>query len=195
MQKLFPTLVFAAACLIAADRVYAQAPVGGQKKEEIKKQDSVPPATQKTLPEQAGTTEPSSKVKTTGDENIFSNGILTVPGAPTDTDTAPAKFSRRTAADDQLPIAAYRLKQLSADQRLEIARQLSTSAQQPAQQSGYANVGAELPAAIAQSVTPVPEALTNKYPELRGTAFMFSDSKIIIVDRDNNLVVGVLATS
>lgn len=196
MRMYLIALLLGGACLTAVNPVYAQA-VGEQKKEEIKKQDPVPPATGRNLSEQAGTTEPSSKVTTGGDDNVFSNGTLTVSGALPDTDTAPAKFSERTNADDQLPIAAYRLKRLSPDHRLDIARQIAgTSSQQKPSSDGYARVGAELPAAIAlDALTPVPEALASKYPELRGTASMISDGKIVIVDRDNNLVVGVLTDS
>jgi hypothetical protein len=96
-----------------------------------------------------------------------------------------------------MPIAAYRLKPLSPDQRADIARQLAPPGQQqPAQSSGYANIGAELPAAISlEGLMRLPEALTSKYAGLRGTGFMISDGKIVIVDRDNNLVVGVLDPS
>lgn len=140
--------------------------------------------------------EPSSRVKPGADENVFVNGVSTVQGAPTDVDTAPSKFSERTAADDRLPIVGYRLKHYSADQRREIARQLSVPsgyALSPADLKGYATLGMELPGTIAmQALTPVPQTIAEKYPELRGTGFMPSDGKMLIVDLDNNLVVGVL---
>src|SRR5262245_5272150 len=56
---------------------------------------------------------------------VFVNGALTVPGAPPDTDTVPAKFSARNDASDRLPIAAFRLKHLTDDQHREIHQQLS----------------------------------------------------------------------
>jgi hypothetical protein len=186
----------AAICVAAAHPALGQGAVDNKTAQELKKEDSVPPATGRSLPEQAGTTEPSSKAKSGTDENVFVNGVLTVPGAPTDVDTAPAKFSERTAADDRLPIVGYRLKQLSEAQRREIAQQLSVPsghALSPADLKGYAVLGAELPGPMAmQALTPLPQALTEKYPELRGTAFMPSDGKMLIVDLDNNLVVGVL---
>ena len=115
----------AAICVAAAHPALGQGAVDNKTAQELKKEDSVPPATGRSLPEQAGTTEPSSKAKSGTDENVFVNGVLTVPGAPTDVDTAPAKFSERTAADDRLPIVGYRLKQLSEAQRREIAQQES----------------------------------------------------------------------
>ena len=96
------------------------------KVEALQKQDTVPPVAGKNLSEQAGTTEPSSQVKgTSASADVFVNGVLAVPGAPTEVHTAPAKFSTRTAADDQLPTATYRLRHLTDDQRREIHQQLS----------------------------------------------------------------------
>jgi hypothetical protein len=44
----------------------------------------------------------------------------------------------------------------------------------------------------AQALSPVPNTLTNRFVELRGTAYMRSAGKIVIVDRNNSIVVGVL---
>jgi hypothetical protein len=196
MNNRLSVVALAAMCLAVANPAFSQQAVDAKTTKDLKKEDSVPPATGRNLSEQAGTTEPSSKVKSGTDEDIFVNGVLTVPGAPTDVDTAPSKFSERTAADDRLPIVGYRLKHLSADQRREIAQQLSVPsgyALSPADLKGYATLGMELPGTIAmQALTPVPQTMAEKYPELRGTGFMPSDGKMLIVDLDNNLVVGVL---
>jgi len=196
MNNRLSVVALAAICLAVANPAWSQDAVSGKATNELKKEDSVPPATGRNLSEQAGTTEPSSKVKSGTEEDIFVNGVLTAPGAPTDVDTAPSKFSERTAADDRLPIVGYRLKHLSADQRREIAQQLSVPsgyALSPADLKGYATLGMELPGTIAmQALTPVSQTMADKYPELRGTGFMPSDGKMLIVDLDNNLVVGVL---
>ena len=87
------------------------------------------------------------------DENVFVNGALDVPGAPTGVDTEPAKFSARSAADDRLSIAGYRLKLLTADQRREIARELGSARiaapASTASNDAYAIVGAEVPSGVA----------------------------------------------
>ena len=101
MNNRLSVVALAAICL-AVNPAWSQDAASGKAKNELKKEDSVPPATGRNLSEQAGTTEPSSKVKSGTDEDIFVNGVLTVPGAPTDVDTAPSKFSERTAADDRL---------------------------------------------------------------------------------------------
>jgi hypothetical protein len=77
MQKSLFTLLLAAIPLIAAERVVAQAPGDGQKKE-LKEQGSGPGATQNSVSEQAGKAEPGAKAKTSEVENVFVNGVLTV---------------------------------------------------------------------------------------------------------------------
>src|SRR6516225_5673632 len=48
---------------------------------------------------------------------VFVNGALAVPGAPANTDTVPAKFSAKNAADDALITVAYTFKTLTDDDR------------------------------------------------------------------------------
>ncbi len=198
MQKLLLSISLSVALAGSANSALAQDKVDGQATKEIQKQDTVPPATGSNLPEQAGTTEPSSKVPNTNpDPNVLVNGVLSVPGAITDVDTAPAKFSARTAADDQLPIAGYRLKHLTSDQRNEIVRGLESQRGGPSpsgdENDAYAVVGAEIPSVVALTgLTAMPATLTAKFPGLRGTAFMRTAGKVLVVDLDNSVVVGIL---
>src|SRR5437016_14374665 len=50
----------------------------------------------------------------------FVNGALAVPGAPANTDTVPAKFSAKNAADDALITIAYTFKTSTDDERRAI---------------------------------------------------------------------------
>jgi len=143
------------------------------------------------------TQEPSSKIQNMSrDENVFVNGVLAVPGASVDVDTAPAKFSARTAADDQLPIIGYRLRHLTDNQRREIVQGLGpqrAASGSAAANDAYAVIGAEVPSRVVlQFLTPVREALVKKFPELKGTAFMSAAGKTLRVDSGNSRVVGVL---
>jgi hypothetical protein len=200
MQNFVPVLAVGLTILAGAamaGAATAQAPTA-QKTEEIKKQDTVPPATDPKLTEQAGTTEPGAKVQATNpDPNaVFVKGVLAVPGASTDVDTAPAKHWARTDADDQIPIAGYRLKKLDAQQRQLIAQELASQRDAPTASpagASYAVIGAEVPAGVAlTALSPMPQGLADKFTELRGTTFMRSAGKIVIVDPNNNLVVGLL---
>ena len=55
---------------------------------------------------------------------VFVNGALAVPGAPPNTDTVPAKFSARNAADDKLITIAYTFKSLTDDERRAVYQAL-----------------------------------------------------------------------
>jgi hypothetical protein len=129
---------------------------------------------------------------------VFVNGALAVPGAPADTDTVPSKYSSRNAASDRLPIVAFRLKSLTDDQRREIYEQLTGTRQPLALSPGQADdphavLGAEIPADLAlRDFTPVPEALAARLPVLRGTVFMKSDGRLLLIAPANRIVIGVL---
>jgi hypothetical protein len=165
----------------------------------LKKNNRVPPATSNSPADKAGTHEPSTKGAGPGAAaDVFRNGSLAVPGAPTETETAPAKFSARNATSDRLPTAAFRLKTLTYEQKREISRQLTAHssglALSPGGQEPTAKIGAELPIDVALSGLPaVPEAVAARFPILRDTAFMRTDAAVLIVDIRNRQVIGVLS--
>jgi len=196
MAKLLFSGLFVVALVQALPAVLAQDKVDEQKVQELKKSDPLPPATGDNKPEQAGAQEPGSKVQTAKDVPVFAKGVLNVPGASAEVDTAPSTVSARNAASDQLPIAAFRLKHLSDDQRREIAQELLKQrdlAIGPAGAAGDYVVGSEVPASVAlQELVPVPDDLAAKFPELRGVGLMRAGGKLVLVDLDNSLVIGVL---
>jgi hypothetical protein len=130
------------------------------------------------------------------DDHVFVDGVLAVPGAPTDTDTVPSKVSARNAASDKLPTVAFVLKGLTDDRRREIVQALGGRPDLALSSADVADtfmVGSEVPSGVAlQALAPVPEALAAKVPELRGTGFMRAGGSVVLVDLDNSLVIGVL---
>jgi hypothetical protein len=130
--------------------------------------------------------------------HVLVNGALTVPGAPADSQTVPSKSSARNAAGDRLPIVAFRLKNLTDDQRREIYEGLTGQrpplALSPGQTDGpLAAVGAEIPAEIAlRDLAPVPEVLGARLPELRDILFMRFNGRVLLVAPANRIVIGVL---
>jgi hypothetical protein len=197
MTKLPFSSLVVLALLQAAPVALAEGKVGGQTVQDLKKNDPVPPATGKNLPEQAGAQEPSAKVQGTAkNDDILVNGVLTVPGALTDSETTPAKHSERVAADDKLPIAAFRLRRLTNEQRSEITQlappRRITPAGDGAVSEHQAIVGALVPSTALDALIPVPEAVAAKFPELRGAGFMRAGGKLLLVDLVNMLVIGVL---
>ena len=77
---------------------------------------------QQTPSGQMGKDEPSSHAPSAAPpaNAVFVNGALAVPGAPANTDTVPAKFSAKNAADDALITVAYTFKTLTDDERRAI---------------------------------------------------------------------------
>ena len=107
---------------------------------------------QQTPSGQMGKEEPSSHAASAAPpaNAAFVNGALAVPDAPANTDTVPAKFSAKNAADDALITIAYTFKTLTDDERHAIYQALKG---QPAA-AVNADVGTELPPAI--ELRPVP---------------------------------------
>ena len=188
-------LIGLAALLGECGLASAQDKVDGKTTQELKQVDPVPPATGKTLPEQAGTQEPSTKGKGHDSSTaVFVNGMLAVPGTATDAQTAPAKYSARNAEIDKLPTVAFRLRGLADAQKREIYEQLHGGgpgglALSPA----HAMLGAEIPSDIAlRDLKPTPESLTTRFPELRGSGYLLEGPHVLLVG-SNNVVIGVLS--
>ena len=127
-------------------------------------------------------------------DGIFERGVLTVPGSDPDNQTAPAKFSKRTDAADQLPIAAYALMHLRSEQRDRIHEILqkrmglsgSTFHIEPV-------VGAEIPSeAVLQNLQPLPESLVRDIPELKGLAFIGQGNQTLLVSSTMHRVLAVV---
>jgi len=146
--------------------------------------DPVPPATDASLPTRGGKQEPSSKIEgTEANAPILNNGVLTVPGVLQDSQTAPAKFSKRTDDADKLPIAAYTLLHLSGQQRDRLYGALHKAMALSGEQVGdLSEVGAGVPARTLKGLEPLPEQLLSELPELKSLVFGRAGDKIILVD-------------
>jgi hypothetical protein len=156
--------------------------------------DPVPPATDPSLPTRGGKQEPTSKVEgTEANLSILHNGVLTVAGAPQDSHTAPAKFSKRTDEADKLPIAAYTLRHLSGQQRDQLYSALHTPMALSGEQLGsLSEVGAEVPTNALKGLKPLPEQLLSQFPELKSLVFAGVGDKIVLVDPVQHRVVALV---
>ena len=158
--------------------------------------DTVPLATDKSGSTPAGTQELSAKVEGTpkDEKDVLDKGTLTAPGALTDVDTAPAKFSPRTAADDALPIAGYTLKHLSDDQRRAIAEAVGNEGAAPATlDADVVRVGSQVPTAVALTALHLlPETVTRSIPEMSAVMFTRVAEKIVLINPRTRVVIGVV---
>ena len=143
---------------------------------------------QQTPSGKTGTEEPSSHAPSPppAPQDVFVNGALAVPGAPAESDTVPAKFSARNAADDQLITAAYTFKTLTADQRRSIYQALKD---QPGGMAFNADIGTELPLAV--DLRAVPDQLIASVPQTRDYRYTVADNRVLLVSPTTRFVVGV----
>jgi hypothetical protein len=119
--------------------------------------------------------------------NVFVNGALAVPGAPANTDTVPAKFSAKNAADDELITIAYTFKALKDDERRAIYQALKDH---PAGSAVNADIGTKLPPRI--ELRPVPEEVAARVPQTRDYRYAVAKDCVLLVGT-SRIVVGVFA--
>jgi hypothetical protein len=141
---------------------------------------------QQTQSGKTGAEEPSSHAADPQQQSnaVFVNGALAVPGAPANTDTVPAKFSAKNAADDKLIIIAYTFKTLTDEQRRAIYQALKD---QPSS-AFNADVGTELPPGI--ELRPVPNEVTARVPQTRDYRYAVGNGRVLLVGT-SRIVVGV----
>jgi len=144
---------------------------------------------QQTPSGKMGKEEPSSHAATAQPQQnaAFVNGALAVPGAPENTDTVPAKFSQKNAADDALITAAYTFKSLTDDERRAIYQTLKD---QSAPSAFNADVGTELPPEI--ELRPVPDDLAARVPQSRDYRYAVTHDRVLLVGT-SRIVAGVFA--
>src|SRR5947209_4118119 len=136
-----------------------------------------------------GTEEPSSQAPGTQPQPnaAFVNGALAVPDAPANTDTVPAKFSQKNAADDELITIAYTFKTLGDDERRAIYEALKG---QLAGSAFNADIGTELPPGI--ELRPVPDDLAARVPQTKDYSYAVTHDRVLLVGT-SRVVAGVFA--
>jgi Protein of unknown function (DUF1236) len=185
-SNLLQTGLLVTAALAAGSIALAQQPSPPPEPQQKQQQEQW----QHTPSGKAGKEEPSSHAPTpppTSNE-VLVNGALNVPGAPTNTDTIPAKFSVENAADDKLITAAYTFKTLTEEQRRAIYQSLK--GQSPAT-AFNADVGTELPLAI--ELRPVPDEVASRVPQTKGYQYALAANQVLLVSPPNRVVVGVFS--
>jgi len=125
---------------------------------------------------------------------IFEKGVLTVAGADPDNQTAPAKYSKRTDAADQVPIAGYALQHLNRDQRSRIYQALHKSMAIAGKAPAIEPVvGAEISSDVVfHALQPLPDEMTRAMPELRGLGYVRDDNTVLLVSPTMQRVLAVL---
>jgi hypothetical protein len=118
-----------------------------------------------------------------------------VPGAMPDSDAVPSTISEKNARDDKLPTAAYRLKNLTDEQRQTIYRSVAGSAKSnkstDTKVAPPIDVGMVLPSDLLLTALP-PEANT-AVPQVKGLQYHWVGDKVVLADPVYREVFAVLA--
>ena len=109
------------------------------------------------------------------------------PARSGSTDTVPAKFSAKNAADDQLVTVGYTFKNLSDEQRRVIYQALKD---RPAGLAFNADVSAVLPATV--ELKPMPDEVVQRVPQTKDYQFAVADNRVLLVS-PTRVVVAVFS--
>jgi hypothetical protein len=131
----------------------------------------------------AGAEEPGSHAPTQ-DTAVFVNGALNVPGASADSQTVPAKFSKRNDAIDHVPIMAMQVLAFSNEQKRSIIDAVH-GVNTPVQ-STSAKPAEELPIGI--TVQDWPAAASD--PAFAKLKYVRAHDRILLVEPTNRVVIG-----
>ena len=119
------------------------------------------------------------------DTGIFVNGTLTVPNAPGDTSTTPAKFSPRNDRLDHIPIMARGPELTDAQRKLIIERVMATGGGATVKVDAFPS--AMLPATVDMQAWPAD--IVSQVPGIRDTKYVKLPDKILVVRPENWIVV------
>jgi hypothetical protein len=131
----------------------------------------------------AGTEEPGSHAPSQ-DTAAFVNGNWNVPGAPADSQTVPAKFSKRNDAIDRVPIMAMAVLALSDEQKKAIMASVK-AANSPVQTTN-AKPAEELP----WTITVHDLGISANDPALARMKIVRAQDRILLIDAPNRIVIG-----
>ena len=138
----------------------------------------------------AGKEEPSSRDASAAPANApLWNGAPAVPGAKAEGQTVPAKFSAKNDADDKLSIWGYTFKHLSDAQRRAIYQAVKKDG--PAAPDATATLGVHVPETVV--IKPLPSEVTGQIPETKTFSYATTQTKVLLVNPLNRVVVEVLA--
>jgi hypothetical protein len=116
-----------------------------------------------------------------------------VPGAMVGSDAVPSTISERNASDDQLPTLAFRLRNLTDDQRRAILRSVKPNGDRSTGTSYRAppEVGMVIPQ--NEPLRPLPPELGDRIAEVKDLQYKITDDAVLLVDPIQRAVLAVLS--
>lgn len=184
-MKRFHTGVIAVALLAGTSLAFAQ--------QEKTQQNSADEALTRSAPEAKDAPQAAPQIRQNEasepgknqDGKVFTDGKLTAPGAPQDTQDEPAKFSVRNDRIDRLPIMAYPLA-LSDEQKRAIYQRMIQGPAGPSDVT--AKPSEQVPATLA--LQELPADMAASMPSVRDYKFLRLSDRILVVNPRESIVVG-----
>jgi hypothetical protein len=138
------------------------------------------------VPGRDGLEEPTARqAPQPADTGIFVNGTLTVPNAPGDTSTTPAKFSPGNDRLDHIPIMARGPELTDAQRKLILERVMAAGGGATVKVDAFPS--AMLPATVDMHAWPAD--ILGQVPGIRDTKYVKLPDKILVVRPENWIVV------
>ena len=135
-----------------------------------------------STPGRAGAEEPGSHAPSQNTA-VLVNGAWNVPGAPADSQTVPAKFSKRNDAIDKLPIFGMSLGLSDAQKRAIVE---SVRAANVPVANTRAKVAEELPWDV--TVNDLPASAND--PALAKLKYVRTQDRVLLIEPSNRIVIG-----
>jgi hypothetical protein len=116
-----------------------------------------------------------------------------VPGAMVGSDAVPSTISERNASDDKLPTLAFRLRNLTDDQRRAILRSVKPNGDRSTGTSYRAppEVGMVIPQ--NEPLRPLPPELGDRIAEVKDLQYKITGDAVLLVDPIQRAVLAVLS--
>jgi hypothetical protein len=120
------------------------------------------------------------------------NIVQPVPVAMAGSDAVPSTISQRNASDDSLPTLAYRLKNLTEEQRQAIARSVAANSTQPSGTSNAAPVVIGTVISHSEGLPSLAPELGDRIPAVKNLRFDVRREGLVLVDPLQHAVLAII---
>jgi hypothetical protein len=120
------------------------------------------------------------------------NIVQPVPGAMAGSDAVPSTISEKNASDDSLPTLAYRLRNLTEEQRQAIARSVAANSAQPSGTSNAAPVVVGTVIPHSEGLPSVAPELGDRIPAVKNLQFDVRREGLVLIDPLQHAVLAVI---
>ena len=136
----------------------------------------------------------ATQAGTPTDKSPLQPHVQPVPGAMPGSDDVPSTLSEKNARDDELPVAAYRLKTLTDQQRQAIYQSVvgNTRSGRSAAAAGAHSIEVGMVLPPDAPLDPLPTGVANMIPATGGLRYQMVGDKLVLADPLYRQVLAVI---